>query len=93
MGFNYRQAIGELLYAMVTCRPDISYACIKMSQYSKDPAEEHYKAVREIFNYLAQTVDDGIYFWRDKPNDALPVGPMPRIQRDDHPMSKIESVI
>ena len=85
MGFNYRQAIGELLYAMVTCRPDISYACIKMSQYSKDPAEEHYKAVREIFNYLAQTVDDGIYFWRDKPNDALPVGPMPRIQRDDHP--------
>ena len=85
MGFNYRQAIGELLYAMVTCRPDISYACIKMSQYSKDPAEEHYKAVREIFNYLAQTADEGIYFWRDKANDNLPIGPTPRIHRDDHP--------
>ena len=85
MGFNYRQAIGELLYAMVTCRPDISYACIKMSQYSKDPAEEHYKAVREIFNYLAQTKDEGIYFWRDKANPHLPVGPTPRIHRDDHP--------
>ena len=85
MGFNYRQAIGELLYAMVTCRPDISYSCIKMSQYSKDPAEEHYKAVREIFNYLAQTMDDGLYFWRSKPNKYLPVGPVPRVHRDDHP--------
>ena len=85
MGFNYRQAIGELLYAMVTCRPDISYACIKMSQYSKDPAEEHYHAVREIFDYLAQTIDEGIYFWRSKPNKHLPVGPIPKLQRDDHP--------
>ena len=25
MGIHYRQVIGELLYAMVTCRPDISF--------------------------------------------------------------------
>ena len=28
--FNYRQVIGEAIYAMVTCRPDIAYA-IKLS--------------------------------------------------------------
>jgi hypothetical protein len=52
MGFNYRQAIGKLIYAMVTCRPDISYPLIKLSQYSNNPAEEHYKAVKDIFYYL-----------------------------------------
>ena len=26
MGFSYRAAIGELIYAYVTCRPDIGYA-------------------------------------------------------------------
>ena len=29
MGFSYRAAIGELVYALITCRPDISYATIK----------------------------------------------------------------
>ena len=45
-GFSYRQGIGELLYAMVTCRPDISYALIKLSQYSNFPAELHYMTVK-----------------------------------------------
>ena len=31
-GFTYRQGIGELLYAMIACRPDISFPLIKLSQ-------------------------------------------------------------
>jgi hypothetical protein len=38
MNFNYRQAIGELIFAMITCRPDISFPLIKLSQYSANPA-------------------------------------------------------
>jgi hypothetical protein len=34
MGFGYRQGIGELIYALVTCRLDISFSVIKLSQYS-----------------------------------------------------------
>ena len=44
--FNYRQVIGEAIYAMTTCLPDISFAVIKMSQYSANPAEIHYKVAR-----------------------------------------------
>jgi dUTP pyrophosphatase len=77
MGFNYRQAIGELIYAMVTCRPDISYPLIKLSQYSANPAEEHYKAVKDIFYYLKATPSDGIYYWRPEKNDNLPNLPLP----------------
>ena len=52
LGFSYRQAIGELIYALVTCRPDISFACIKLSQYSAKPASIHFNTVRRIYQYL-----------------------------------------
>ena len=47
--FNYQQANGEAIYAMVTCRPDTSYAIIKLSQYSMNPAAIHYQALRHLF--------------------------------------------
>ena len=54
-GFSYRQAIGELIYAMVTCRPDISFPLIKLSQYSANPSAEHFKAVKTyIFTFKLQ---------------------------------------
>ena len=43
MKFKYRQAIGELIFCMVTTRPDISYAVIKLSQYSQRPTNVHYQ--------------------------------------------------
>jgi hypothetical protein len=52
MNFNYPQAIGELIFAMVTCRPDISFPLIKLSQYSANPAKIHYEVVIQIFRYL-----------------------------------------
>ena len=77
MGLNYRQAIGELLYAMVTCRPDISFPVIKLSQYSLNPSETHYKAVRQLYLYLRATSTDGIYYWRKHPQNTLPIGDDP----------------
>ena len=77
MGLNYRQGIGELIYMMVTCRPDISFPLIKLSQYSSNPAEEHYVALKQFFEYLQATSDDGIYFWRPTPQSSLPIYPMP----------------
>ena len=51
-GFSYRQGIGELLYAMLTCRPDISFPVIKLSQYSTAPGKIHFEAVSNLYNYL-----------------------------------------
>ena len=34
MGFKYRAATGELIFAMVACHPDISYAVIKLTQFN-----------------------------------------------------------
>jgi len=50
MKFNYWQALGEILYAMVTCRPDILVAITKLSQYSQNPSEIHYIALKKCIS-------------------------------------------
>lgn len=62
MGFGYRNAIGEIMFLMVTCRPDISYATIKLSKFCNNPAREHYIAVKNIYRYLREKVDDRIIY-------------------------------
>ena len=44
-----------------------------MSQYSCNPAREHYIAVRDIFRYLSCTKSNGIYYWRQQYDHNLPV--------------------
>ena len=47
MGFNYRKVVGEALWPIVKCRPDISPHIIKLSQFVDNPAREHYNAARQ----------------------------------------------
>ena len=84
MGINYRQAIGELIFLMVTCRPDISYPLIKLSQYSSNPAAEHYHAVKHLFKYIKATKSEGIYFWRRTARNDLPEGPLPIVTESQY---------
>ena len=72
MGFKYRQATGELLFAMVTCGPDISVAVLKLTQHNNNPAEIHYKAAMDVYKYLAATKTKGLQFWRTQKLPGLP---------------------
>ena len=71
LGFTYRQAVGEIIYAMITCRPDVSFAIIKLSQYATKPASIHYTALQHLYRYLVATKEEGIYYWRQSPRDDL----------------------
>jgi len=86
MGFNYRQVIGEVIFPMMKCRPEIAPHAIKLSQYMENPATEHYQAIRDLVAYLAATINDGIYYWRKKPVMELPIGPMPTLHNDNYIM-------
>lgn len=86
MGFNYRQVIGEIIFPMMKCRPEIAPHAIKLSQYMENPAESHYQALRDILGFLAKTIDDGIYYWRRTPRMDLPMLPMPSIHPDNYLM-------
>mmetsp|Transcript_1212 Transcript_1212/g.1854 ORF Transcript_1212/g.1854 Transcript_1212/m.1854 type:complete len:275 (+) Transcript_1212:521-1345(+) len=84
MGFNYRQVMGKIIWPMIKCRADISPHAIKLSQYLDNPAKTHYKAVRQLVDYLAATITEGIYYWRDEPVESLPEGYLPTLHADNH---------
>lgn len=78
MGFNYRQLIGELIFAMTLCHLDIAPAIIKLSQYSMRPAKCHYQAAKALMIYLYATRYDGLHYGRTEPNQQLPDQPLPQ---------------
>ena len=60
----YQSAVGSLMYAMLGTRPDISFAVGAVSQYSSNPGELHWRAVKRIFRYLKGTVGHSLEYKR-----------------------------
>ena len=87
MGFKYRKLLGELLFCMVTCRPDISFPIIKLAKFSNQPGEIHYLALKGVLRYLRATIKEGLHYWRKKTAfpDLLPLANQPTLSRIQHP--------
>ncbi|CAI7746082.1 unnamed protein product [Closterium sp. NIES-54] len=49
---DYQQKLGCLLFAAVTCRPDISYSASQLATYLKKPEEEHMLELDRALHYL-----------------------------------------
>jgi len=79
MDIGYRSGIGELIWAVTTCRPDMAYASVKLSQANACPHEHHYHGVKHALKYLYSTKNDGLYYWRTAPRDEFQEGPHPKI--------------
>ena len=58
----YGAAVGSLMYAMVTTRPDIAFALSVVSKYCSNPSAAHVGAVDRIFKYIAGTTEIGLTF-------------------------------
>ncbi|KAJ9556749.1 hypothetical protein OSB04_011363 [Centaurea solstitialis] len=59
---EYSQAIGCLMYAMTSTRPDIAYAVGRLSRYTSNPSTQHWQAIQRVFKYLKGTMDYGLYY-------------------------------
>ena len=70
-GFGYRSLLGELMYAYVTCRPDIGYHVTTLSKFSTAPAHVHYAALKSLAKYLRRTITWGILYRRRLAIDKL----------------------
>ena len=65
MKFPYREAaVGSLLWAARTSRPDILYAVGKVSSHCNNPSMAHVNAVKHILRYLKGTATIGITYHR-----------------------------
>lgn len=82
-GFAYRTLLGELLYAYVTCRPDIGYAIVVMSKFAASPAPLHYDYLRRIAKYLRKTISWGIRYRKPTMDPSLPHAPAYNLVHDD----------
>lgn len=60
--YPYREAVGSLMYAAVTTRPDIAYAVGLASRHLENPDANDIIAVKQIFRYLRGTADYGLMF-------------------------------
>lgn len=58
----YRSAMGALMYLAVATRPDIACAWSTCARFAHNPGEEHWKAVKRIFRYLADNPSRGLIF-------------------------------
>eukprot|EP00253_Pinus_taeda_P024271 PITA_24271 len=58
----YANAVGNLMYAMVSTRPNISHAVGVVSRFMANPGKEHWQAVKWVLRYLRGTSDRCIVF-------------------------------
>ncbi|GJS15148.1 hypothetical protein Tco_0409620 [Tanacetum coccineum] len=49
---EYSRAIGCLMYALTSTRPDIAYAVGRLSMFTSNPSRQHWKAITRVFKYL-----------------------------------------
>lgn len=82
-GFTFRGLLGEILYAYVTCRPDIGYAVITLSKFASCPADFHFAMLKKVAKYLRRTRAWGIHYRRSALNPSLPPCPVSSFDLSD----------
>ena len=60
----YQAAVGSLLYLSTRTRPDIAFAVGKVAQFSSNPTQRHWTAVKRIMRYIQGTRDLGLMYQR-----------------------------
>lgn len=58
----YRSAVGSIMYAMVSTRPDITHAVGVVSRFMSNPGKSHWEAVKWILRYLKGTAGYALCF-------------------------------
>jgi hypothetical protein len=52
------------MYMMNCTRPDIVYSVSKLSRYTSNPGEDHWKAIIRVLRYLKYTLNYGVHYTR-----------------------------
>ncbi|CAI7797886.1 unnamed protein product [Closterium sp. NIES-53] len=67
----YQQQLGCLLFAAVTCRPDLAYVASHLAQFLRCPKEEHALDLQRALRYFVSTPTLGLIFNAGKPTDKI----------------------
>nr|GEW84024.1 zinc finger, CCHC-type [Tanacetum cinerariifolium] len=61
---EYSRIIGMLTYLMIGTRPDLAYAVSRLSRYTSNPNDSHWKAMTRVLHYLRYNRDYGLHYDR-----------------------------
>ncbi|GJR30556.1 retrotransposon protein, putative, ty1-copia subclass [Tanacetum coccineum] len=61
---EYSIIIGILMYSMTSTRPDLAYAVSRLSRYTSNPSNAHWKAMTTLLHYLRYSRDYGLHYDR-----------------------------
>jgi hypothetical protein len=50
------------MYLASATRPDISYAVSKLSRFTSNPGDDHWKALKQVLRYMRGTTSFGIHY-------------------------------
>ena len=67
----YQSVTGSVMWPAVHTRPDIAYAVGVLSRYSGNPGPVHCSLITQVLRYLAGTIDVGITFCADSPDELI----------------------
>nr|AAS01934.1 putative Integrase core domain containing protein [Oryza sativa Japonica Group] len=59
---EYSQIIGSLMYLASATRPDISFVVSKLSRFTSNPGDDHWRALERVMCYLKGTVELGLHY-------------------------------
>ncbi|CAI7813805.1 unnamed protein product [Closterium sp. NIES-54] len=62
---DYQRKLGCLLFAAVTCRPDLSYSASQLATYLKKPEKEHMAELDRALHYLVITSTVGLTYHKN----------------------------
>jgi hypothetical protein len=59
---RYSQIIGSLMYLASATRPDISFAVSKLSRFTSNPGDDHWRALERVMHYLLGTMSFRLHY-------------------------------
>ncbi|CAI7767627.1 unnamed protein product [Closterium sp. NIES-54] len=71
---NYQKKLGCLLFAAVTCRPDLSYSASQLATYLKKPEIEHLAELDRTLHYFVSTSTIGLTYYKNATTPTELVG-------------------
>ncbi|CAI7849644.1 unnamed protein product [Closterium sp. NIES-54] len=66
---EYQQKLGCLLFAAVTCRPDLSYSASQLATYLKRPEQRHLKELNRALLYFVSMPTIGLTYHKSTTTD------------------------
>ncbi|CAI7829462.1 unnamed protein product [Closterium sp. NIES-53] len=71
---DYQRKLGCLLFAAVTCRPDLSYSASQLATYLKRPEAEHMTELDRALHYLVSTPKIGLIYYKNRTTTPKLIG-------------------